>query len=224
MRRLVPAIALPLLAASAASAQITNPGFDVGFVAGGGHAEVPTPWNSTGPGNPFVSFDTFDDSGANGMAPSTAGLFPGVTAHSGHRWAGGWDFEDMHQLLSSPLTPGQQYTVSAWVHAPDTTFGYAVGGWEFGLGATASSTPAIFAVFPATATWAAGWIFQSATFTAPPTSASTPYFFPRVYKPGSLSTYMAIDDIDIRAVPAPGALALMATGIVTAVRRRTRCS
>ncbi|MCC6677584.1 MAG: hypothetical protein IT436_10615 [Phycisphaerales bacterium] len=214
-------IALSLLAASGASAQVTNGGFDVGFVASSGQAEVPAPWTSTGPGNPFISFDTWDDSGANGLIPSFAGVFTGVTAHSGHRWAGGWDFENMSQQLSSTLIPGQQYTVSAWVHTADTTFGYAVGGWQFGLGATASSTPAIFAVFPATATWSAGWVFQSATFTAPATSASTPYFFPQVYKPGSLSVYMGIDDVQIRAVPGPGPAALIAAGTIAAIRRRS---
>jgi hypothetical protein len=215
-------VVLALMVASGASAQLTNTGFDVGFVASGGQAEVPAPWNSTGPGNAFVSFDTWDDTGVNGLTPSFAGVFTGVTANSGNRWTGGWHFEDMHQLMSFALTPGQQYTISAFVHAPNAPFGYVPGGWRFGLGATATSTPTIVATFPATVTWANGWVFQSATFIAPSNSASMQYFFPQVYQTGTLSTYMGIDDVQIRAVPAPGAAALLGVGGVLAFRRRRR--
>src|SRR5438105_3564742 len=103
-------VALVCLAArAAASAQISNNGFDTGVVAAGGQAYVPAPWSSTGPGNAFVSFDTWDDTGSNGLLPTFAGVFNGVTAQSGNRWAGGWNFEDMHQLMGSALVPGQQY-------------------------------------------------------------------------------------------------------------------
>jgi len=214
------AITLSMLAVASASAQLTNTGFDTGFVNSGGQAELPAPWSSTGPGNSFVSFDTWDDSGANGLLPSFAMVFTGVTANSGHRWAGGWHFENMSQLMSFTLTPGQQYTISAFVHAPDSTVGYVPGGWRFGLGATANATPSIVATFPATVTWANGWVQQSATFTAPANAASLPYFFPQVYQTGTLNTYMGIDDVVIRAVPAPGALALAGLGAVACLRRR----
>ncbi|MCE7975262.1 MAG: PEP-CTERM sorting domain-containing protein [Leptolyngbya sp. PLA1] len=214
------AVTLSTLAASACFAQLTNTGFDTGFVLGGGQAYVPSPWNSTGPGNAFVSFDTWDDTGANGLLPSFAGVFTGITANSGNRWAGGWHFEDMHQLMSSTLIPGQQYTISAWIHAPNATVGYVPGGWQFGLGATPSSTPTIVAVFPATVTWSQGWVLQSATFTAPSNSASLPYFFPQVYTSTGTNTYMGIDDVSIRAVPAPGAIALAGLGGLLVARRR----
>ena len=216
---------LVLLAASAgASAQILNPGFDIGPVLGAppGQAYLPAPWSSTGPGNSFVSFDTWDDTGVAGLTPSFAGVFTGVTAQSGNRWAGGWNFEDMHQLMGSTLTPGQQYTVSAWIHAPNAPFGYVPGGFQFGLGALPTSTPTIVAVFPATVTWSAGWVFQSATFTAPANAASLPYFFPQVYSSTGQNTYMGIDDVSIHPVPTPGTISLAALGGLTLARRRRR--
>ncbi len=213
-------IALSLSLVAGASAQINNGNFDTGFVLAGGQAYVPSPWSSTGPGNAFVSFDTWDDSSTNGLTPSFAGVFTGVTANSGHRWAGGWHFEDMHQLMGSTLVPGQQYTIFAAVHAPNAPFGYVPGGWRFGLGATANSVPTIVATFPATVTWSAGWVLQSATFTAPANSASLQYFFPQVYQTGTLNTYMGIDDISIQRVPAPGALALLGAGGLLCLRRR----
>lgn len=215
-------IVASLMAAAGAQGQIQNNNFDTGFVLGGGQAYVPAPWGSTGPGNSFVSFDTWDDTGANGLSPGFAGVFTGVTANSGNRWAGGWHFEDMHQLMQFTLTPGQQYTIEAFVHAPNASFGYVAGGWQFGLGATANSTPTIVAVFPATVTWANGWTFQSATFTAPANAGAMPYFFPQVYSSTGVNTYMGIDDVVIRRVPGPGPVALLGLGAVAALARRRR--
>ena len=220
MKRLAPAIGLLLSAASAASAQLLNNGFDTGFVAAGGQGELPAPWSSTAPGNSFVSFDTWDHTAVNGLTPSFAGVFTGVTAQSGTRWAGGWQFEDMHQLMSFTLTPGQTYQIDAWVHAPNAPFGYVPGGWRFGLGATSTSVPTIVATFAPTVVWSAGWVLQSATFIAPSNAATLPYFFPQVYQTGNLNTYMGIDDLSVHAVPSPGSVALAGLGSALLLRRR----
>jgi len=209
-----------VMLAGKASGQILNGGFENGFVPAFGSGYVPAPWSSTAPGNIVVSFDTWSDNGGNGLPPNSAGLFTGVTAAQGHRWAGGFNFENMSQLMSFTLTPGQQYKVRALVHAPNINGGWVSGGWRFGLGATAASTPTIVATFAPTVTWSMGWVLQTATFTAPSNSASLGYFFPQVYKTGSISTYMAIDAIRITPIPAPGALALMGLGSVVCMRRR----
>lgn len=227
MNRINVAIGLSMLGlisgvATDASGQILNGGFENGFVTAGGQAQLPNQWTSTAPGNVFVSFDTWANPGGNGINPGFAGVFTGVTAAQGKRWAGGWNFENMHQLMAFTLTPGQQYTISALVHAPNATFGYVPGGWRFGLGATASSTPTIVATFAPTVTWSQGWVLQSATFVAPPSAASMQYFFPQVYKTGTLNTYMGIDAIRITPVPAPGPLALVGLGAATCVMRRRR--
>lgn len=203
-----------------AGAQILNGGFESGVVPAFGSGYVPAPWTSTAPGNIVVSFDTWASSGGNGLPPSVAGLFTGVVAAQGQRWAGGFNFENMYQQMAFTLTPGQQYTVSALVHAPNSNVGWVSGGWRFGLGASGSSTPLIVATFAPTVTWNQGWVMQSATFTAPSNAASLQYFFPQVYKTGLTSTYMAIDDIRIAPVPGPGPLALLAAGGALCVRRR----
>lgn len=220
MNRMLASVGITLSFAGLAQGQLTNTGFDTGFVLANGQAHVPAPWTSSGPGNAFVSFDTFDDSGSNGLAPGFAGLFPGVTAQSGNRWAGGWHFENMSQLMGSTLIPGGVYAVSAWVHAPNAPIGYVPGGWRFGLGANPSSSPTIVATFPATVTWGQGWVFQSATFIAPSNAGALPYFFPQCYQTGTLNTYMAIDSIDLRLVPAPGAMTLAGLAGVAALRRK----
>lgn len=201
-------------------AQIVNGGFETGFVTASGQAQVPTPWSSTGPGNPFVSFDTWANPSGNGLNPAFAGVFTGVTAAQGTRWAGGWDFENMHQLMAFTLTAGQQYTISALVHAPNATIGYVPGGWRFRLGATSTTPSALIATFAPTVTWSQGWVLQSATFTAPTNAASLQYFFPECYKTGTLSTYMGIDDIRITPIPGPGVFALMGLGGAACMRRR----
>jgi len=212
--------AATLFTAAAASAQLSNTGFDVGFVASGGQAELPAPWSSTGPGNAFISFDTWDHTGGNGLLPAFANVFTGVTAASGTRWSGGWNFENMHQLMSFALTPGQQYTISAHVHAANTAVGFISGGFEFGLGATPTSTPLVVATLP-TVSWSSGWVLQSATFTAPSNASTLPYFFPIAYSSNpAVDTYVGIDDVTITLVPAPGSLALLGTGVLLTFRRR----
>lgn len=206
-----------------ALAQILNGGFEAGFVTASGQAQLPAPWTSSAPGNIFVSFDTWANPGGNGINPNFAGVFTGVIAAQGKRWAGGWNFENMHQLMAFTLTPGQQYTISALVHAPNASFGYVAGGWRFRLGATSTSPSALIATFAPTVTWSAGWVLQSATFTAPSNAASLQYFFPEVYKTGTLNTYMGIDDIRITPIPGAGPLALLGLGAFScAARRRGR--
>jgi len=216
---LVPAVLLA--AAAGASGQIVNGNFDTGFVALGGSGTSPAPWTSTAPGNSSVAFDTWDDTGANGLVPTFAAVFPGVTAQSGSRWAGGWDYENMSEPMAFTLTPGQQYTVSAWVHAPNPNI-FTAGGWQFGLGANQFATPVTVALFPATVTWNMGWVLQSATFTAPSNAGALPYFFPQVYSSSpAASSYMGIDGVDIRPTPTPGTTALLGlSGLIFSRRRR----
>lgn len=215
---LIPIAGLAL--AGTANAQLTNTGFDVGFVASGGQAELPAPWSSTGPGNTFISFDTWDHTNANGLAPAFANVFTGVTAATGTRWAGGWNFEDMHQLMGFTLTPGQQYTISAFVHAANANASFLPGGFQFALATTPTSTPTVVATFPVV-NWASGWVLQSATFTAPANAATLPYFLPQAYSSNSaVNTYVGIDDVRLTLVPAPGTLALLGLGGAVCVNRR----
>ena len=99
---------------------VVNGGFELGPPLGGtpvGHGDLPTPWTSSAPLNFLISYDTWENTGTTGVPPNFASLFTGVVAPEGVRWAGGFDFEELGQLLQTPLTPGQEYTFSAYVRS-----------------------------------------------------------------------------------------------------------
>lgn len=195
---------------------ITNGGFEAGTVAGGGQAYVPAPWTSTAPGNAFISWDTWHNTGTAGLPPSFAGVFTGATAPQGVRWAGGWDFEHMAQpLAGGPLVPGQQYLVSAFVRTGFT----GIGGVEFYIGSGPNSPASLLATLPPVA--AGAWHAQSATFVAPANAGSNPWFIVKSYGfPVPSQAYVGIDDVFLDAVPAPGPVALFAVGSLAILRRR----
>lgn len=65
--------------------------------------------------------DTFDadlDDGTYGLPPEYSGLFDQVNANAGVRWvAGRSDYGTrMGQVLTTPLEPGQKYSLSAFIH------------------------------------------------------------------------------------------------------------
>ncbi len=201
--------------------QLQNAGFETGAVAGGGHAFTPAPWTSSSPGNAFINYDTWENTGTTGLIPTTSGVFTGATAPEGVRWAGGWSFEEMGQLLSSPLNAGQQYLVSAMVRPGFTQ----IGSFEFYIGTGPGSPVSLLASFPMANS--GSWTFQNATFTAPSNSAANPWFIVKAYTtaspvPGDDRVYMGIDDMFLDVVPAPGSLALLGGAGLFSARRRAR--
>jgi hypothetical protein len=71
---------------------------------------MPSDWLSLN-----VTPDTYSNDGSYGLAPSDFGNFTGATAQDGLRWVAGWSaaVEIFGQILTSPLIPGQEYTLSA---------------------------------------------------------------------------------------------------------------
>ncbi len=209
------------LAGSAQANLISNPSFETGAVGGAptGHAFSPAPWTSSAPGNGFINWDTFHNSGTTALPPSFAGTFTGALAAHGERWAAGWTFEEMGQILSGgPLTPGGQYTISAQVRPAFTHFG----SFEFWIGTGPSSPVSMLTSFTQVASGA--WHFQTANFTAPANAASNPWFLIKGYSIAADGTpqqaYIGIDDMFMDRVPAPGSLALLGGAGLLSIRRR----
>lgn len=212
------ALAAASLTSHASAFLLVNGGFEVGAVPMP-NGNVPAPWTSTAPGNVFVSYDTWANGGVGGIPPAFAGLFTGATAPQGTRWAGGFTFEEMGQLLGAPLTPGQQYGVSAIVRPGNTQ---PPASFEFYIGTGPGSPVSLLATFPMVAPGV--WTPQGAIFTAPANALANPWFIIKAYSfsaTGALQTaYVGIDDVVLRPVPTPGAAALVGLSGLAFFRRR----
>jgi hypothetical protein len=203
-------------AGSARANLVVNGGFENGTVAGSptGHGDLPAPWTSSAPLNFLISYDTWENTGTTGMHPSTAFLYTGVVAPEGIRWAGGFHFEELSQLLQNPLTPGQEYTLSAYVRSSSGN----VGSFEIWLATTVNSYTTQLAILPPNNGFFSGWELQSAKFIAPANAATTPWLSFKSYGTEfSAGTYMAIDDVRLIATPEPSTfvlLSLAAAGLI----------
>jgi hypothetical protein len=191
---------------------LLNGGFEIGTVAGSptGHGDLPTFWTSSAPLNFLVSYDTYENTGTTGMPPNTAAFFPGVVAPEGIRWVGGFDFEECSQLLQNPLTPGQEYTFSAYVRSSNGN----VGSFEIWLGTGVNTYTTQVATLPPNNGFINGWEFQSAKFIAPANAATTPWLLLESYGTEFSGTYMAIDDVRLIATPEPSAITLLSLAVL----------
>lgn len=221
-KAIVASMSFVLAAGSAHGANLlVNGDFEAGTVLAGGQAYTPAPWTSTAPGNAFVNWDTWENTGTTGLPPSFATLFTGATAPSGVRWAGGFDFEEMGQLLSSPLTPGAQYNLSAFVRPSNP---HPPSSFEFYIGTGPGSPVSLIATFPMVP--AGVWTPQATTFVAPANAAANPWFLIKAYSFGADGTpqtvYVGIDDVFLDRVPSPGAAGLLGVAGIAAMRRRRR--
>ena len=90
---------------------LRNPSFEA--VPGNQAADLPSEWVVT-----YLSPDTYSNDGSFGLPPSYLGNFSGVTAQDGIRWVAAWSSanEQFGQLLTTPLIPGEPYTVSGYLH------------------------------------------------------------------------------------------------------------
>ena len=197
---------------SARANLVINGGFELGAPLGGspvGHGDLPTPWTSSAPLNFLVSYDTYENTGTTGMPPNTAGFFPGVVAPEGIRWSGGFDFEELGQQLQTTLTPGQEYTFSAFVRSSNGD----VGSFEIWLGTGVNTFTTQLAILPPNNGFANGWELQSAKFIAPANAATTPWLLFESYTILN-GTYIGIDDVRLVATPEPATIVLWCLAFV----------
>ncbi|MEX2171947.1 MAG: hypothetical protein WD851_21685 [Pirellulales bacterium] len=212
---------------SARANLVINGGFELGAPLGGspaGHGDLPSPWTSSAPLNFLISYDTWENTGTTGIPPNTAALYTGVVAPEGVRWAGGFDFEEMGQLLQSPLTPGQEYTFSAFVRSSHGR----EGSFEIWLGTSVNTYTTQVAILPPNTGFVDGWELQTAIFIAPANVASTPWLTFKSYQSDpefGNGTYMGIDDVRLVATPEPATIVLWSLAFVgiTGIVRFARC-
>lgn len=212
-------------AVSAASARnlIRNPSFEDVPGVGGGQGILPNDWiplNQTP--------DTWHTalSGGYGLQAGAFGSFGGVAAYDGIHWISGWTFngdptrESFGQVLTNPLTPGENYELSAYLHSDTRPSQSDPGAYEIRLWDLVNGPG------PALGTWAPvnspadGWVYRSIAFTAPANAANWPILAFVPYHIGSLSSNPGCDLVSLVVVPTPGSLAILAAGAILLNRRR----
>lgn len=196
---------------------LQNGGFEQGTVIIDGHADTPVPWTSSDPLNPNVSWDTWHNTGVNGLPPTFFNVFNSTLAAGGQRWVGGWNFENMAQQLGSPFLSGQTYSVSALIRMSDFTqtasgrldiyLGSGVGNYDH----LAWSSPFI--------SFADGWVVVSGSFVAPSMGGPLSYLIPKFEGADGWSVYMGLDDIQLSVVPEPTSATLLGLGLTFFLRR-----
>jgi hypothetical protein len=169
------------------------------------------------------------------VLPATFGNYTGVTAHDGIRFVAGGSGgiaiapvpEPFGQILSSPLVPGQSYTLSAFLitaQRPDIS---GAGAYRVSLAADAAhlSSAVLLGMFDPVDSKTA-WEFRSFSFTAPGGSDRLPLLVFTQYAAGALTSGPALDAVSLTAdsVPEPGTLSLAALSItlLLLVRQRQR--
>ena len=173
--------------------------------------------------------DTYSEDGSYGLLPTAGsifvpgGNFTGVTAQEGIRWVAGWSLfpETFGQLLTTPLSPGQQYKFSGYMIQAKRTDIDNPGGYELWLAAD-SDTPAtgyLGRLEPTTDS--DEWEFRTLTFTAPQDADNLPFLLFVPYNTGTGRAYPGLDSVML--VPEPATVLLLSLGGLIILRNRNGC-
>ncbi|MCA9285853.1 MAG: hypothetical protein KDA22_11590 [Phycisphaerales bacterium] len=173
---------------------LRNPGFEDTPNPAQGQGLMPSEWVSLN-----QTPDTYSNDGSYGLPPEAADNFTGTLAHGGIRWIAAWSaaFEIPAQLLTSPLTPGETYRLSAYLHQANRIDLAFPGAFEIRLGNAGRVGDAI-----AVGTWAPTetedeWEYRSLEFVAPESASELPYLMLVPYAANLGSAYPGIDDIEL---------------------------
>ena len=142
-----------------------NPSFEapVGFSLGQ-QGNMPPNWSRTIP-----SPDLWSSDGSFGLGSGSYDNFAGVTAYDKLGWVAGWSLvpEVFSQQLSAPLTPGEDYTLSAYMIQAKRSDLDNPGGYTILLNSVNSLMGAAEVATLAPTTDSDQWEFRSTTLTLP---------------------------------------------------------
>jgi len=175
---------------------------------------------------PSPGADTYSNDGSYGLAPSGFGNFTGVTAFDGNRWIAGWSLvpETFGQILTTPLTPGNEYTLSAFLHQAVRGDLANTGSYEIGLASNASlSNLSVVGQFGLTS-GPNVWESRSLTFIAPSAAPNLPFLaFKPIGSPQG-NAYPGLDLVSLTTsvtnpvpVPEPSSFLLIAIGLLGSI-------
>ncbi len=217
---------LPLLLMPARATELLrNPSFETVPAPSTGDS-MPSEWIMNN-GTP----DVYSNDGSFGLPPFAAGNFTDVVAQDGIRWIAGWSLADERfgQLLTAPLTPGESYLLSGYLHravredlandggyniylTPDSASGPGAGELLGLIGPTSSGT---------------GWENFTLQFEAPATASGLPFLLFQPFGAGGDSAYPGLDNLSLQTeaviVPEAGstvALCVLSLAGMSWIRRR----
>ena len=162
-----------------------------------------------------VTPDTYSNDGSYGILPGDFGNFTGVTAQDGIRWVAGWSsagHERFGQTLTAPLTAGEDYDFSGYLHQAirdDLNF---PGGYELYLTSSSAGasldTGVFLGLLGPTTSFESGWDLFSLSFTAPGNAGSLPFLMFNPVVTGAGAAYPGLDNVSLSltAPPGPGPL------------------
>jgi Thrombospondin type 3 repeat len=155
-----------------------------------------------------VTPDTYSNDGSYGLPPSGFGNFTGATAQDGIQWVAGWSaaVEIFGQILTTPLIPGQEYTLSAYLREavrgdlahPGT---YQIELWE---AANMAADKIVVGSFQPLIANQDAWELRTLAFTAPTGADTHPVLAFRPLGSGAGSAYPGIDNLVLEPVDEDG--------------------
>jgi hypothetical protein len=217
-------VALLVVAGGAQANLIRNPSFEVVPDTQTDQGILPSDWLQLAP---FPGADTYSNDGSYGLLPSALGNFAGATAFDGIRFVAGWSIvpESFGQLLSTTLTPGAEYTISAFLRQAERADLNNPGTYQIGLAADVNLTGFTLLGQFALTTGLDAWEATSFSFLAPTEANILPLLVLRPIGTALGTAYPGLDLISLTAVsvatvPEPGSLWLLVLGLGLVVLMR----
>jgi len=172
---------------------LRNPSFETVPNNDKGQDVIPSEWVQV-----KDTASTYSNDGSFGLKPEDFGNFTGVTAQDGIRWVAAFSGvpEEFGQILTTPLTPGRIYVLTAFLHSAKRADLTHPGTYRLTLRTTSKTDPLILGEFDPPIDNQDEWEQRTLTFIAPAGADTHPLL---VFTPVSAtgSTYPGIDNLSL---------------------------